>query len=193
MRVAMYIVAVLVVTTPSEASKSCMTKAEARQHFGSVHIYWHGPDHCWDANPARRLGLQKVQQKTPTRQKTPAREIEQTTDQPKWRDSRSEVLADDEPGRPLRVTADARRDGDAVIGTPWIDRWVEMGSSPLAARWVDIAPVERPPIIERKTERSVRSYRVVLVFVVFVVLALGTIEVVYHGPIYAWPPSARMT
>jgi hypothetical protein len=49
MRVAMCIVAVLVVTTPSEASKSCMTKAEARQQFGSVHIYWHGPAHCWDA------------------------------------------------------------------------------------------------------------------------------------------------
>ena len=71
MRVAMYIVAVLVVTTPSEASKSCMTKAEARQHFGSVHIYWHGPDHCWDANPARRLGLQKVQQKTPPVKRLP--------------------------------------------------------------------------------------------------------------------------
>jgi hypothetical protein len=40
--------------------------------------------------------------------------------------------------------------------------------------------------------RSGRN-RVVLVFIVFVVLALGTIEVVYHGPIYAWPPSARMT
>jgi hypothetical protein len=68
-----------------------------------------------------------------------------------------------------------------------------MGSSPLAARWVDIAPVERPPIIERKTERSVRSYRVVLAFVVFVVLALGTIEIVYRRPVYAWLPSGRMT
>src|SRR6185295_14253049 len=112
MRVAMYIVAVLVMTTPSEASKSCMTKAEARQQFGSVHIYWHGPDHCWDAHPARSHSLQKVGQKTLARPKTPAREVERTTDQAKWRDSRSEVLVDNEPGRPLRVTADARRDGD---------------------------------------------------------------------------------
>jgi hypothetical protein len=193
MRVAMYIVAVLVLTTPSEASKSCMTKAEARQHFGSVHIYWHGPDHCWDATATRRHGLQKVGQKAPARPKTPAREVERTTDQPKWRDSRSEVLVDDEPGRPLGVTADARRDGDAVTSTPWIDRWVDTEPSPLAARWVDIAPVERPPIIERKTERAVRSYRVVLAFVVFVVLALGTIEVVFRRPSYAWPPSGRMT
>jgi hypothetical protein len=194
MRVAMYIVAVLVVTTPSEASKSCMTKAEARQQFGSVHIYWHGPDHCWDATPTRRPSLQKVQQKTPTRQKTPAGEVEQSTDQPKWRDSRSEVLVDNGPVQPLGVTADARRDGDddAVTGKPWIDRWVDTEPSPLAARWVDIAAVERPPIIERKAERSVRPYGVVLVFVVFVV-ALGTIEVVNRRPIYAWPPSGRTT
>jgi hypothetical protein len=33
----------------------------------------------------------------------------------------------------------------------------------------------------------------VLVFVVFVVLALGTIEVMFRRPSYAWPPSGRMT
>jgi len=195
MRVAMYIVAVLVVTTPSEASKSCMTKAEARQQFGSVHIYWHGPDHCWDAAPTRRPSRQKVQQKTPAHQETPAREVEQITDQPKWRDSRSEVLVDNGPVQPLGVTADARRDGDDDAGTgkPWLDRWVDTEPFPRAARWVDIAAVERPPIIERKAERSVRPYGVVLVFVVFVVLALGTIEIVNRRPIYAWPPSGRTT
>jgi hypothetical protein len=40
MRVAMIVVSILVVATPSEASKSCMSKTEARQHFGSVRIYW---------------------------------------------------------------------------------------------------------------------------------------------------------
>ena len=53
MRVAVIVVAVLVVTTPSEASKSCMTKAEARQQFGSVHLYWHGPK---NAGTPRRAG-----------------------------------------------------------------------------------------------------------------------------------------
>jgi hypothetical protein len=53
-----------VVTTPSEASQSCMSKTEARQHFGSVHIYWHGRDHCWDATPTRRHHqINKVQRK----------------------------------------------------------------------------------------------------------------------------------
>jgi hypothetical protein len=66
--------------------------------------------------------------------------------------------------------------------------------TPLAACWVDIAPVERPPIIEHKAERLVRPHGVVvLVFVVFVVLTLGTIELLFRGRFYEWPQSGRMT
>src|ERR1700716_338081 len=53
LRVGVIVVSMLMVATPSEASQSCMSKTEARQHFGSVHIYWHGQDHCWDATPTR--------------------------------------------------------------------------------------------------------------------------------------------
>jgi len=65
MRIGVIVVSMLVLTTSSsEASKSCMTKTEARQHFGSVHIYWHGNDHCWDATPTRRHGrIHTVRQK----------------------------------------------------------------------------------------------------------------------------------
>jgi hypothetical protein len=38
---------------PSEASQPCVSRTDARQHYGSVHIYRHGQDHCWDAVPAR--------------------------------------------------------------------------------------------------------------------------------------------
>ena len=195
MRVAMIIAVVLVSTTPSEASKSCMTKADARQHFGSVHIYWHGPNHCWDATPTRRHATRTVQRKTSTREVKPTREVTRTIDQPKWRDSMSEMLADSAPVQSIATSADARRYGNdgAVAGTPWIDRWTDIESSPLAARWVDIAPVERPPIIERKAERLVRPPGVVLVFIVFVVLALGTIEVLFGGRFYQWRQSGRMT
>jgi hypothetical protein len=200
MRVAMIVAVVLVSATPSEASKSCMTKAEARQHFGSVHIYWHGPNHCWDATPTRRHATRKIQRKTPTREvkpKTPTREVTRKIDQPKWRDSMSEMLAssDSDPVQSIATSADARRYGNdgAVAGTPWIDRWTDIESSPLAARWVDIAPVERPPIIERKAERLVRPPGVVLVFIVFVVLALGTIDVLFGGRSYQWRQSVRIT
>jgi hypothetical protein len=83
MRVAVIVVFASVLTTPAEASKSCMGKTEARQHFGSVHLYWHGPEHCWDATPARRHHqVQRVQRKS---------------DQPKWQDSMSEMLPDEKP------------------------------------------------------------------------------------------------
>lgn len=53
MRVLVLVVVMLMLPTTSEASKSCMSKTEARKHFGLVHIYWHGTDHCWDATSTR--------------------------------------------------------------------------------------------------------------------------------------------
>ena len=189
MRVAAIIALVLVSTTPSEASKSCMTKTEARQHFGSVHIYWHGPDRCWDATPSRRYANRKVQRKILTP------EVKRTTDKPKWRNSISQLLADGDPLPSIGTSADARRyenDG-AVAATRWIDRWTDIEPSLLAARWVDIAPVERPAIVEAKAERSVRPHGMVLVFIAFVILTLGTIEVLFGGRFYQWPRPGRMT
>ena len=84
MRVAVFVVFVAfvpVLATPSEASRSCMTKTEARQHFGSVHLYWHGAGHCWDATSTRRHHrVHKVQRKISP---------------PKWRESMSKMLPDD--------------------------------------------------------------------------------------------------
>lgn len=43
----------LVLMGPSEASQSCMSRTDARQHSGSLHLYRHGQDYCWDAVPTR--------------------------------------------------------------------------------------------------------------------------------------------
>jgi hypothetical protein len=100
----------------------------------------------------------------------------------------SELLVDTDPAQPLRTSAsaEARRDvADAAVGAmPWIDRWLDVESSPVAARWVDIAPMERPPIIEPKAERVVRPPGVVLVFVFFVILTLATVEVLVRWTSY---------
>jgi hypothetical protein len=75
MRVVVLVVAVLVIATTSEASSSCMSKGQARRHFGAVHLYWHGADHCWDTTATRlhhRL----------------ARNVERDIDQPRGQDFR---------------------------------------------------------------------------------------------------------
>jgi hypothetical protein len=50
----------LTLTSPS-LSASCMTKDEAREHFGSVRLYLHGPDRCWQVVPSRAIQADKAQ------------------------------------------------------------------------------------------------------------------------------------
>jgi hypothetical protein len=195
MRVAVIVVTILMVSTPSGASASCMSKAEARQHFPSVHLYWHGPGRCWDATPAQRHQIIHGVQRS-----TPIRDVQRKNDQPridqpkidqpkidqsKWRDPISEMLADDGVGQTIGASRGPRHDGndDAAAGTPWIDRWVDVESFPIAGRTVGVARVAPPPIIERNSEPLITLRGVVLVCLAFV-LALATIEVLFVGAIY---------
>ena len=124
MRVAICFALILMVATPSEASESCMSVTEARQHFGLVHIYWHGADHCWDASPGRR-------------QRHIIHTVAPKPDRSKWRDAMSEMVVTD----------------TKVAQIPWLERWVDIKSSelPLVARWVDIPQAAPPPIAEPMT------------------------------------------
>jgi len=153
MRVAVIVVSMLMVAAPSEASRSCMGKTEARQHFGSVHIYWHGADHCWDATPTRRHHqiIHKVERKI---------------DQPKWQDSVSRMIPDDEPVQ-------------TAVQTPWVDRWVDIEPTQLTlvARKDDIAQVTPPPLSEPNPEP--RGVVLVLVFIA-IALTLAIIEVLFR-------------
>jgi hypothetical protein len=172
--------------------------AEARRQFPDVHIYWHGPDHCWDATAAQRHQIHRVQRRTPVREvqqkiDQPKSDLSETdssktdpskTDQSKWRDAMSAMLPDDGLAQRLEASRDARQDGtnDAAAGAPWTDRWVDIEQSPVVARWVDIPQVAPPPISEPKAELSITPGGVVLVCVVFW-LALGTIGVLFAGTI----------
>jgi hypothetical protein len=167
MRVAAIVVFVSLLSTPSEASQSCMTKTEARQHFGSVHIYWHGKDHCWDATPGRRHGrIHTVRQKD--RLDTVQQTVQQKIHQPSWHDSMSEMLPDEAPVR-----------------TPWVAPQVDIEPPQLsppqlsmAERWVDIAQVA-PPRIVRKPEPMVTPRGVVMV-IVFITLTLAIVMIFEH-------------
>src|SRR5882672_6621256 len=159
MRVAMIVVTILAATTPLEAAQSCMSKTEARQHFGAVHIYWHGLDHCWDATPGRHQ-IRRVQRRTPTdeaqaKPEQPKREeskldqskldqpkldqskLDQSKfdqsrfDQSKWRDSMSEMLPDSDLAQALKARRDAPRDenDNAATAAPSTNRLVDLESS----------------------------------------------------------------
>ena len=172
MRVALFVVFVSVLTTPSEASNSCMSKTEARQHFGSVHIYWHGPRHCWDATPTgQHRRIHSVQQKIPLH--TAQRKI----DQPKWHDAMSEMLPNEEPVR-----------------SPWVDRWIDIEPSPIVSRWVDIAPVAPPPItpiIKGEPEPLVTPRGMVMV-IITIILTITIFELLFGGIRWAAPILARL-
>ncbi len=71
----------LALTGPSEASQPCMSRTEARQHSGSLHLYRHGPDHCWGAVPAR--GNHQIHR------------VQRAIEQPNPDDTTSEILPDD--------------------------------------------------------------------------------------------------
>jgi hypothetical protein len=153
MRVAVFVALVLVMSTPSEASPSCMTKTEARGHFGSVHIYWHGRDHCWDATPMRRHHqAHKVRQ---------IRKVQQKIDQPKWYESMSEMLPDEEPAN-----------------TSWADRWVEI--EPSGRPIVDTAKVAPPAVIERRPEPMLTPRGVVMA-ILAIALTLAIVELLFGG------------
>src|SRR5258705_8721050 len=157
MRIGVIVVSMLVLTAPSEASESCMTKTEARQHFGSVHIYWHGKDHCWDATPTRRHGRIHT-----VRQKISLHTVQEKNRQPKWHDSMSEILPAEES-----------------VQTPSVARQVDIEPPPppqisIAERWVDIVQVA-PPLAIRKTEPLVTPRGVVMVMVIITIILTITI------------------
>jgi hypothetical protein len=163
MRVAVFVAFVLVASTPSEASTDCMSKTEARQHFGSVHIYWHGRDRCWDANPGRRRHhAHRVHQ---------IRKVERKIDPPKWRESMSQMLPEEEPATP--AWADR-----------WADRWVEFAPPllPVVAADADITgAVPSPPAVIERNPEPILTPRVVVMAILTIALILALVELVFGG------------
>jgi hypothetical protein len=195
MRVAVVVVTLLVYTSPSLASESCMSMAEARRQFPNIHIYWHGPGHCWDgtAAAAQHQRIHRVQRGGPIRevqQKEVQQKVDQAntdqpaTDQSKWRDAMSALLPDGGLAHWLESSMDAQRDGnnDAADGAPWKDRWVDIEQSPVVARWIDVPQVAPPPAAESRPVLMITPGGVVLVCIVFW-LALATVMVLFGGTI----------
>jgi hypothetical protein len=155
MRVAVIVVFASVLTTPSEASKSCMSKTEARQQFGS-YIYWHGPEHCWDATSTRSHGVRhRVHHQEPD--PTPPAVVPMPS--PDLRRSANAMVADE-------------RESDLITVTPWVERWIDI---------TQVAPPHFAVAIP-KPEPMVTPRGVVMV-IITIILTIAIVEVLFGGMI----------
>ena len=159
MRVAVIVVGLVVVSTPSQASRSCMTQAEARQQFATSHLYWHG-SHCWDAmTPSRRGVVPRVRENV---QREAQRDApEPNNPEPKWREAMSEMLPANEAPSP---------------SVNWENRWVEIAQVPLGG---DKAPQEDASAnAAHRIERMFTPMSLLLAFLASLGLTLALIETI---------------
>jgi hypothetical protein len=186
MRIAVIVVAIVMVSSPSHASPSCMTKSEARQKLGTAHLYWHGAGHCWDANPGRRRLAQRVKPKEPRqveREARPERKPPRWTQERRWREAMSEMLPGDTPGmQALARSRAGAESGEAPSpGVNWLDRWVNV--VPRAPPIVDKSePADLAPAAARNVDPIVTPTRLILAFLA-VLLMLAVIEILFRTTI----------
>ena len=153
MRVAVIVVFMSLLTTRSEASTSCMSKTEARQHFGTVYLYWHGPEHCWDAIPTHLHGVRRR-----VRHPEPTPHFVVPLPSPDLRRS-ANAMATDEP------------EIDLITATPWVERWTDI---------TQVVPPKSIVVTERKPELMVTPRGVVMV-IITIALTLVIFEIFFGG------------
>src|SRR5712691_8474984 len=120
MRVAVIVVAIALASasSPAYSSPSCMTQSEARTKFPKEHLWWHGPNHCWDATPSRRYFAQRIKKepKQDAKAERDAAEEKKPDDKKpgwshasRWREAMSRMRSEDmlELKAPARATASA--------------------------------------------------------------------------------------
>ncbi|HVX77936.1 MAG TPA: hypothetical protein VHB49_17515 [Bradyrhizobium sp.] len=205
MRVVVFVVTMLMIATTSEASSSCMSRSEARQHFGSVHIYWHGADHCWDATSTRLVhrAVHKVERKI-DQPRIDQSKIDQSKGQDSNQDfgnqvskgqaSKSQDSKSQDSGRvdakwrdsmskmmPEDEPVQAPVQAPVIVQGSWADRWVDIEpvQLPLSARWLDIAPVTPPPS-KSVPDPELRIMVLALVSIV-IALMLAMVEVLFRA------------
>ena len=159
MRVAVIVVGLVVVSTPSQASRSCMTRVEARQQFATSHLYWYGRGHCWHAmTPSRRRvavhwvreNVQREAQRGPAEPNNP---------EPKWREAMSEMPTANEAPSP---------------SVNWETRWVEIAQVPLGGD--KVALEDAVANAAHRIERMFTPMSVLLAFLASLGLTLALIE-----------------
>jgi len=209
MRIAMLVAAIALVSSPSLASPSCMTQNEARAKFPTAHLWWHGPNRCWDATPSRtqlskrikaretraaspevlperEAPQEKLQERLALGRVTPEKRPANWAHESRWREAMSRMLPEDEPRVEAAAQAQASSTREAPLAAPvapqmnWHDRWIEV--SPAAKR---AAGQSTPADVAANAEPIVTPTRVMLALLA-VVLTLGFVELVFRKTVPEW-------
>ena len=191
MRTATIFLFVLVAASPAHASKSCMTMAEARAQFATSHLYWHGPDHCWDATAPQHRIVRRVkpreQQQAEAEDTTPVVAAQDDTvpakREPKWRNAMSEMLPIEAPSAASAVPS---LPAIAATGMNWLDRWVDVAQiapPSFLRRDTELATAEVSTSSGQKADPMVTPMRLILVFLSIVVI-LAVIELLFRNTIH---------
>ncbi|MBR1122495.1 hypothetical protein JQ628_13290 [Bradyrhizobium lablabi] len=220
MRVALIVVAIAFTASPSHASPSCMTMAEARAAFPGKHLWWHGPNKCWDATPGRRqfakqIRAREIQRETQREtQREAQREARKAareaqpetasadekkppnwTQDSRWREAMSRMRAEDDAALQSSAPARASADMSEPPSPPrmdWRDRWVDVAQGvPLIVDKSE--PVARLTAAAPGVDPIVTPVRVMLALLAFV-LMLGIVEILNRGTLGKWqgPDRARV-
>src|SRR5512144_1393073 len=100
----------LFISLPAFASPSCMTQNEARAKFPTSHLWWHGPNRCWDATPSRTQLSKRIRAREAKPQEEQAERAAPEDKQAdmkrkcdawhasRWRDAMSKMRPDEMPG-----------------------------------------------------------------------------------------------
>jgi hypothetical protein len=193
MRVAVIVIGIVMVSTPSYASSSCKSLGEARQQFGQVHLYWHGSGHCWDTSAGRHGLLHRTRQAEVRQAQRddaePAEEKAQDQEKPhgpKWRDARdamSEILPTDAPVFRSAAALPMPEPGLAPQEGPnWLDRWVDIAQ--IFPR-IEAGHATAPPPPGAKVEPLVTPVRLILAFLA-IILTIGVIEILFRSTIHEY-------
>jgi len=207
MRVFVIAAVVALASSPAFASPSCMTQSEARQKFPTQHLWWHGPNRCWDATPSRtqlskrikargddRSTSREAQADRDATQETvketvkekvaqdrkivPEKKPQNWAHESRWREAMSRMLPEDEPS--LEPQAQVR-----LSNTPDTPRAAPAPQINWRDRWIEMSSSKRvaaapePADIAADAEPIVTPTRVMLALLA-VVLTLGFVELVFR-------------
>lgn len=184
MRTAVIVLFVLVAASPSHASKSCMTQVEARAQFATSHLYWHGPNHCWDATTPQHRIVKRVKPKDEQQAQDegpPQDSVVPAKREPKWRNAMSEMLPADTP---LVASSAPSLAAIATSGMNWLDRWVDVtqvAPPSFFGRTTEAVSANASPAAGQKTDPL--AVRLILVFLSIVVI-LAVIELLFRNTIH---------